>query len=104
MGLTNSVQPYCMLDSMTVHAIIRPNWTQRLMGVSAGDRVMGFDPRLVGKIRKGSGNATCTVRHVEQRESHLHAGERARKHQVVKTAEVADAEDAARKLTQAGSE
>src|SRR5205823_4147324 len=88
MGLTNSVQPYCMFESITVQATIRASWAQRLIGVSARDGFMGRNPRLLGKIQHGRSHAACPVWHVHKRQSHLHTGERARKHQIVKTAEV----------------
>src|SRR5215831_6479642 len=104
MGLTNSVQPYCMLESMTVHATIRASCTQRLVDLSARDGVMSLDPRLFRKIRHRRGHAARPVWHVHQGQSHLDAGQRSRKHQLVKTAEVADAENAARHLAKARSQ
>src|SRR5262249_3486697 len=104
MGLTNSVQPYCILESMTVHATIKASCTQRLVNLSARDGVMGLDPRLVRKIRHRRRHAARPVWHIHEGQSHLDTGERARKHQLVKTAEVADAEDAARHLAKPRSQ
>src|SRR5580765_4366990 len=103
-GLTNSVQPYCMFESMTVQATISANCAQRLIGVSARDGVMSFDPRLTGKVRHRDGYAAVAERDIHQRQSHLHAGERAGQHQLVEISEVPDTEDAACQLAEARPE
>src|SRR3954466_2617394 len=102
-GLTNSVQPYCMFESMTVHATIKASCAQRLTDASARDGVMSFNPRPFREIRHRGSNATRPVRHIQKGQSHFYTGERAGEHQLVETPEVADTEDAARHLTQARS-
>src|SRR4051812_17015224 len=100
MGLTNSVQPYCMFESMTVHPTIRASWTHRLIEVSTGDGVMGFRPCLLGQIGYRRVHAACAMRDAEGRGSHPPPGERAGEHQPVHTAEMADPEHTARKLAE----
>src|SRR5215831_7403987 len=99
-GLTNSVQPYCMLESMTVHATIKASCAHRLTDVSARDGSMGFDPRLFGQIGHRRSYAARSVRHIKERQSHFDACKRACQHQVIETPEVADAEDAAGHFTE----
>src|SRR5215471_5223448 len=95
MGLTKRVQPYCMLESMTVQATIRASCAQRLTRVSAGGELIGFGPRLLYQIRHRGGHTARRVRDAEKGQAHLHAGQGAREHEVVEAAEVPDAEDAA---------
>src|SRR4051812_43586732 len=80
---------------MTVHPTIKASWTHRLILVSARDGVMS-DPCLLRKIQHRRGDAACLVRDARKRDSHPHACGRAREHHLVYTAEVADAENAAR--------
>src|SRR3954453_15937702 len=104
MGLTNNVQPYCMFESMTVHATIMTSCSQRLIGFSPSDGVMRLGPCLLAKIRHCGVQAVCAVRHVKEREPHFDAGERASEHQLVHTAQVPNAEYATRNLTEARPE
>jgi hypothetical protein len=93
-----------MFESMTVQATIKVSCAHRLIGVSARDGIMSFDPRLTGKVRHRRGHAAGAMWDVHKRQSHLHTGERAGEHQLVETSEVPDAEDAACQLTEAGPE
>src|SRR4051812_33608069 len=103
-GLTNSVQPYCMFESITVHPTIKASCTHRLIGVSARDGVMFFDSCLFGNIRHCSGDTACAVRHTKEGQPHFHAGECSGQHQLVDAAEVPDTKNPARNLAEPRSQ